>query len=334
MKITALLVALLLLAPGASALDLAGRDLFIPIAGRTPGAGGTFWQTDLVITNLSSEYGQLPVRVEFHSEGRTEFFELAVPYESSVVVEDFLRTKLGREQGLGTLRITSTTPDAQLATHAVVSNQGEYGQSVPGMPLAALKARSVVSGLRVLNGYRSNVGIANPHDEPVKIDLMLSDGNFTEYLELVLAPREVRQLDALLSLSFPPVRETLTAFVYADEPVYAYGSVVRGSTGDPLFVLPVERRPSSDFVVQPACANPAPLQVGEPAAPGWIVVFKDGIDTTAVAAEMAARLGFTPTDVLKAVNMMFVEVPPQTLAAIRCEPTVKVISQNSSFRSR
>lgn len=330
-------LALLLAASlSAGAVDLAGRDLFIPIAGRTAGAAGTFWQTDLIITNLSPEYSRLPVRIEFRTGELIETMEVMVGQGASVVLEDFVRTRLDREQALGTLRITAAPLDAQIIAQAIVVNTGgmepgrELGQTVPGIPITGLTAQSQIGGLLISAGHRSNIGVANPHDERVSVFVSATDGLGFGRKELRLEPHAVIQLDARDVLAFPSEEATVTARIDASLPVYAYGSVIRHGAGDPQFVLPVATRKSSVFIVPPSCAGPAPLRFAVGAAPGWIVVFHPGHDVEARTAELAARHGFTPLSVYAAIGLGFyAELTPEQRAALQCEPVVQYIEQNA-----
>jgi hypothetical protein len=327
----AALALLLTLTTSVHALDLAGRDLFIPVAGRTPGAAGTFWQTDLVITSLSPEYGTLRVRVDFDAaDGNRESFDVDVPSGGSTVIEDFVRTKLGRDAALGTIRITAASPDAQLTAQAVVHNTGgdePLGQTVQALPLAALHAQSLIGGLLVENGHRSNVGVANPHDEPVQVRFSPPHG--LQPVTVTVAPHGFVQMDARAA-AMSLEGGSRAVLVSATRPVYAYGSVIRGGDGDPQFVLPVETRASSTFAVAPACTSPAPLHYAIAPAPGYIVVFHPGQNVEAVTAELAARHGFTPISVFAAIGLGFyAELTPAQLAALRCEPVIDYIEQNA-----
>ncbi|HYC93124.1 MAG TPA: protease inhibitor I9 family protein [Thermoanaerobaculia bacterium] len=323
MRKVALLAFFLSLSASAHALDLAGRELFIPAAGRVPGASGTFWQTDLVITNLSPEYDLLRVRVDFYAGGTLESFDVDVMSGESAVIEDFVRTKLGRDNAFGTIHLTAAQSDAQLKAEAIIHNVGgeePLGQTVNALPVASLQTRSLIGGLQTTGGHRSNVGVGNPHDEPVTV--LISPPHGLSPRTITLAPHTNAQMDALTT-------ESSTVLFTASKPVYAYGSVIRDG-GDPQFVLPVEVRPTSSFVVAPACSNAVPLALAPAApAPGWIVQFKAGVESDTETPRLVARHGFTPSAVYSAAIEGFAaELTPQQLAALRCEPTILLIEQN------
>ena len=324
MRKAALVLLLLTLTVSTHALDFVGRELFIPIGGRTPGAAGTFWQTDLVITSLSPEYDLLRVRVDFYANGAKESFDVDVMSGESAVIEDFVRTKLGRETALGTIHLTAAQSDAQFKAEAVVHNVGgdePLGQTVNALSLESLQTRSLIGGLLFGGGHRSNVGVANPHDEPVQVRIAPPHG--LRPRTIMLAPHAYVQMDAFSA-------DSPTVLVTAAKPVYAYGSVIRGGDGDPQFVLPVEIQATSSFVVAPACSNAAPLNLSEAPAPGWIVVYKDGVESDVETPRLIAKYGFTPRFVYSAALAGFgSELSHEQLAAIRCEPTVRYIEQNA-----
>jgi hypothetical protein len=83
------------------------------------------------------------------------------------------------------------------------------------------------------------------------------------------------------------------------------------------------------LVLPPPCDNPAPLLGSpNPAVPRYFVVFHDTIETRAEVDRLAAQYGFQPRHVYEYVlNGFSAELPPQTLADLRCEPSVRDTAQ-------
>lgn len=328
-----LLVALLLiLPPTASAIDLAGNNLIIPVAGRTPGAG-TFWETDLVITNLSPEYNILKVTVETWIGNDRLAFDVDVPALGTVTIEDFMRTRFGRDTGIGLVRISNALPDAQLAARARVHTIGDVGQSVPALPMAALARDSFIPGLTGTAGNRSNLGIANPNDTAADVTLVLRNANGQNVASVARQVAAHTVLQQEIGAAFHPqlANGDVTVHVASSVPVYTFGSVVRTSTGDPSFVIGTATRGTPDLVVTPQCSDPAPLVFADPAKgpvrPGWIIAYKAGTNTQTVTPALAAKYGFTPTftiGIFVAANLT-----PEMIAGLRCEAPVRSISQGS-----
>jgi hypothetical protein len=314
----------------AAAASPAGNDMIIPAAGRTPGAYGTVWRTDLVITNLTREYERLAVTVTLVERERSESFELDLRSLETVVIPDFLLTRFGREEGVGIVRVESAAADAQLAAQARVYNDapiGRFGQNIPATTRVALPQESWIAGLESSGGYRSNLGVANPGDEPATVTgLAYGPQGQIRSFRLIVEPRTLLQIEvgALVSLDVRTIRLT------ADRPVYPYGSLIRNDTGDPQFLAPLTALLSEDFAIAPPCDEPAPLYFSENPAPGYFVVFGPGVDAAARAAELAAKYGFTP-DLFLTIQAFIAELSPDVVAALRCEAGVIRISQNAAL---
>ncbi len=327
-----LLIAILALtiASGASAIELAGHDLIIPIAGRTPGAGGTFWETDLVITNLSPEYAILHVTVETWIDGEKLSFVVDVPALGTVTIEDFVRTRFGRDTAVGLVRVSNALPDAQLAARARVHTTGDVGQSVVGLPVSSLARESLIPGLTGSSGNRSNLGIANPNDTAadIKLELYGAEGTRLAVKTMQVAAHSVVQQEIGSTFHPEPTNGDVTVRVTSSQPVYTFGSIVRTASGDPSFVIGSTTKKSPDFTVTPQCTDPAPL-IFPPGIvrPGWIITYKAGTHTATVTPALMAKYGFVPTftiGIYVATNLT-----PEMIAGLRCEPPVRSISQGS-----
>jgi hypothetical protein len=319
----------LLLAPAASAIELAGNDLIIPVAGRTPGANGTFWETDLVLSNLSPEYGGLNVKVETWLDGQRLEFVVEIPALGTVTIDDFLRTRFGRQTGVGIVRVSNALPDAQLAARARIHTTGDVGQSVPGLPVSSLARESLIPGLTNATGNRSNLGIANPNDTAagLTLELLAADGQRLDVIAMQLGAHSVVQQE-IGSAFHEPTPAEATIRVTSTQPVYTFGSVVRTATGDPSFVIGTTTRKSPDFTVTPQCTDPAPLIVPQGVVrPGWIITYKTGTDTSTVTSALMAKYHFTPTFTLGI--FVAANLTPEMIAGLRCEAPVKSISQGS-----
>lgn len=88
---------------------------------------------------------------------------------------------------------------------------------------------------------------------------------------------------------------------------------------------------STPDLVEPSCSMPAPLDgTFDRRAPGYIVMFADGVsDAAAVTRELARKHGFTPESIFRSIKGFAVEViRPTALANLRCESTIKGISFN------
>jgi hypothetical protein len=84
-------------------------------------------------------------------------------------------------------------------------------------------------------------------------------------------------------------------------------------------------------ISEPNCDQPAPLD-GEWNAktPGYLVGFRNGTaDAGSLAYQLGRRYGFVPESIYKTIGGFYVvELSPEALAGLRCEPQVQAISFN------
>ena len=316
---------LLLRASAALAVDFTGREVIVPIVGRTPGASGSMWQTDLMITNFTVEYSSTPVTVEFFQGEDRASFELALRDQQTIVLEDFLQARLGRDAAVGMVRVSSSVAEARLHARAWIHDTaGDGGHFVEGLPVDELAEQSTVVGLSTRGGARVNFGIANPTDVTAEADVYVKQdqGHRVTQQWLTIPPRTVVQYPLPYALDDASVQ--VTSLV----PVYAYASVIGER---PQFVMATEWRPTSALVAQPDCASPATLALSRfRPAPGFIVLFREGTDPQAATATLAAKHGFAPILVYDNLAAFYAELTQQQIAALRCEPLVHHLGQGSN----
>jgi hypothetical protein len=324
------LLILILLAPIASASDFAGRNLLIPVAGRTPGGHGSMWKTDIYVTNADRRSAAPPVEVTILAGGQVH--QLSIPALATFVLRDFVHP-----HGVGAVRIASDLPNARLTARARVYNvgsaQGEYGQTIPALPVTKLTKETYVPGLSGVNGSRTNAGISNPGVTPVEVFVSLfdRDGEFRGGFSSVVSPRTTWVLNDLFSHFESGPLEDAVLQVTSTAGVYAYASIVRNDSGDADFVAGTGFQvDDSQAVVQPDCGSPASLQLTPFDQDGWIVVFHAGTPAASTTAYLAQKYEFTPRSVYEhAMQAFSAELTPQVVAALRCESSVQVIYANA-----
>lgn len=332
-RVAPLIAVLLTVSAGA---DLAGPNVLVPIAGRTTGAVGSRWQTDLVITNLEPQ--AVPLVLTFYGpDDQRVFTTLSLAGRGTVVLDDVLAKTFQLPAGLGMIRVSSAREGARVTARAYVLNRGgaggEYGQGVPAMPVDALTNDHVLSGITASGGRRTNVGIANPWTVPASVTLNLygAAGESRGQLFRIVPALEVLQInDVFAAFGVPPAEEA-SVRVTAQVGVYAYASVVRNDTGDAVFVpgTGVGVRTSSE--VPPRCAEPASLSTAKPGqqpAEGWIVLMKPETSIDFIANVLPALHGYTLTSLYDMLPGFAAELTPRQIAALRCEASVLFIEQN------
>lgn len=238
-----IIVAALLSLP-AMGNEATGTELLVPVAARAAGAYGSQWRTDLTVTNTASLSTEpVMVRLVFNgTDGRID--EVAVPIapHESFAARDVVRELFGAEAGVGTIRILTDEAHTRLTARARVYNtgsgQGEYGQTVPALSTTGLGLVTLLPGLSAMNGNRTNIGIANPSDQPVDLFLSLFDqsGEFRSGFSTVIAPRGLLLFNDAFSHFSVGVLENAMIQVSSTRGVYAYASIVRADSGDADFV--------------------------------------------------------------------------------------------------
>ncbi len=311
----AVLLLLLSLSSAILASEEAGRDVLVPIVGRGPGASGSMWQTDLILTNNTATYKTLELKLEFN-DGQPTTVNVSISARSSVVLEDVVRTIFGRDTATGSLRVRASVSDARILARAWIYNAtaekaGRFGQHVPGVPVEQLATFTVLNLGEPASGTRTNLGVSNPSDEPASADVIT--GLFSRQ-SIQVPPHGVVQLNDIYR-SIPNLG-TNPIYVRADRPVYTYASVI-DTTGDPLFLAGAGAELAAP--VTPACAQPLELHRNpkdEFVAPGYIVLLRSvgEIDAT------LTKYGIVPGFVLRAVGGFYAELTPETVAALRCDP--------------
>lgn len=83
------------------------------------------------------------------------------------------------------------------------------------------------------------------------------------------------------------------------------------------------------------CTSLAPLYgTPDPAAPGYLVVFKAGTDAVATTERLSAKYGFVPREVYTAALSGFsAELTDSALAGVRCEPEVNFVEHNAVIQA-
>jgi hypothetical protein len=85
--------------------------------------------------------------------------------------------------------------------------------------------------------------------------------------------------------------------------------------------------------ISPSCSNPAPLHKSVCRAPGYIVVFQSGVDATRAVAELQRKYNFSVKFIYRSLpGFASTTLTLQTVAALRCEPSVLFIEEDTYSR--
>lgn len=225
--------------------SVAVRDQVIPAVGRTAGAGGTYWKSDVSLHNPTG--AAVNVSMYYLAAGADNMNAVprvvSVPAGHTVSVGDVLAS-FGIASGSGALRLTNPngTIVASSRTYTSRADGGTYGQSIDPARTPSFSASSVVTGLKSNSGYRTNLGMVNLGSSPITAVLTLhrADGSAAGTARVGLAPRS--QAQASLASLYPGVdvsslgNFTVRARSEGGSTLFTYGSVVDNTSGDPIFI--------------------------------------------------------------------------------------------------
>jgi hypothetical protein len=234
----------LLAASTAFATDFSGLEVFIPVVSRVPGANGTQWKTDVVVSNRS-DVESTTVKLIYDAVGSS-------PIQSSVTLEphgsatmvDILVDRFGKQQSYGTLWLGSSNDEAKITAHARLYNTGnaagEFGQLVQGMPIDKLTKTVWINGVIGIRNNRANLGIANPNNEVAKFTLSWYDKSGNEQgrrTNIFVQPWDVLLMNDIFGTLSTAPDEGVSFLLVADRPIYGYASIVRNDTGDAYTIM-------------------------------------------------------------------------------------------------
>lgn len=227
------------------AIPPAGRVWTIPAIGRTAGAEGTYWRSDVTIYNPTSS--SMTVSLQFLAAGKDNSSAPSrsetIPAGSTIRLNDVL-SRFGLSAGSGALRIVANAGNPIVAsrTYTTRSDGGSFGQSIDAVAAEEFSSESVITGIRADGNYRTNIGLANGSTgwANVTLTLVRTNGSVIGTHSVALPARGQTQVP--LGSMFPGVNmstlgsATVRVTAQSGE-VVAYGSVIDNNSGDPVFIL-------------------------------------------------------------------------------------------------
>jgi PKD repeat protein len=209
-----------------------GGSLALPVVGRTPGANGTFWRSDIMLFNPSTD--GLPVTLRYGDAEQT----LTIGAHDTEVLADIL-SSFDLTSGSGALFVSwdgDAGPVATSRTYTTVESGGTFGQSID--PMASLKSSMFVPGLRNDGSFRSNVGFVNGGNETETFSVVILSPSGTELARNIVTLGAKAQVQYSVSSLFPNVNSSAFTLMMegdANAQLFAYGSMVDNASGDPVF---------------------------------------------------------------------------------------------------
>ena len=275
-RIVAAFLACGLAAASQAAFRSADQGVILAV-GRTPGARGGQFVTDLVVLNAAPA----PVRLDLvflptgggdNTDALSRVVTLGpIAVGATLDVPDVLLTAFGVPVGYGAMLYFGSFADApslvapvivQARAHSVGGN-GTFGALEPGLPYydeANASASAVGADMHVLAGleeddaFRTNVGVWNGSDPSTSVVLALDvfdrEGRPAASLTVSLPPLAHRQFNGFLSqLGLAGAGYTVAVHLASSRSpdpgsrpyFFAYAAVTDNRTNDPSFVEPAYR---------------------------------------------------------------------------------------------
>ena len=185
-RLAALVVVGLVWVPVAAA-QFVGPGGSIPVVANTPGAGGTFWRSDVSVLNLNDWDVEIVMILLPEIRDGSQTFEpvvtdpVLVPAGSQRTMSNVLQTEFGLTNKKGALSVLSLDGSPLVMasrTYTFDGEGGSYGQDVHAI-LAANQAW--VAGIRNDSLFRTNVGVFLPVDpmpgQPAVFTVTVHDGD-------------------------------------------------------------------------------------------------------------------------------------------------------------
>ena len=210
-----------------------GRRQVVPVVGRTPGANGTFFTTDLRLLNAQTREVQATlIFTPSVTDGRGEFAAVRVAlsagrtFATDDVVRNFFATAgTGQLEILGDVIVSTRT--------STPSNDGTSGFSAPAMEGGAVDGETIhIAHLRNDESSRSNIGFAEVSGHLTRVTVRAGGAASVydvfpfSHLQVPLAARgEVVHAEVA---------------VEGEGEIIAYGAVVDNRSGDATFVAATE----------------------------------------------------------------------------------------------
>ena len=233
-----------------------GAGQFIPIAGRAPGANGTFFMTDLRLLNRGSRAEEVTlIFTPSGADGRSNFAAVNVVAQPGEVI--------GLEDVVGSLFVSGGTGQLEIVGDIVVMSRtytrtalGDFGLAAPPASefVSLGEEPLLISQLESTFETRTNLGWAETAGHSGMLRLLLFDSITGALLSTTTYP-VLPYSHAQIPIAGSGRMMAEVSIEEGQARVAAYGAVIDNVSGDPMLV-PAMRPPDSAVVVAPAIEAP------------------------------------------------------------------------------
>lgn len=224
---------------------------FIPAAASAGGANDSFFVTDVRLFNPSPDE-TITVHLAWlrRDADNTDAEEQSVEVgpRRGLALDDVVAEVFGLE-GAGGIRLRSDSEFRVTSrTYNVGGASGTFGQFIPGSSPEDALLDGIL--LQIVNdsaddGFRSNIGFANPNTFAVAVTIKVYDletGTLLGERSRNLQPLAVSQINNVFGFvgAGGVVAYNASVEFSADGPVIGYASVLDNTSSDPIYVLPYQ----------------------------------------------------------------------------------------------
>jgi hypothetical protein len=230
-----------------------GHLWWIPSSARAQGANGSFYTTDLVVSNAGALDETFTLKFDGHDQpgGGTNPVSVTLPAGRTVTYADVLGSVFGQSSTYGAIEIfaawTNATGGASnlvfMAQTSTPGFGGTFGQSVA----AENSGDILLGGLHSILGvredafFRTNLILCNDISTvvPVTVSLVAAEGNLVGTKTYNVPPRGMTQITRVArDLGFSGDLAGARLVLSSSE-IVAYASVIDNVTNDPRTLLPL-----------------------------------------------------------------------------------------------
>lgn len=225
---------------------------FIPIVGRTPGANGTFFLTDVRLLNRQTQDERVTlVFTPSGADGRSTFSAVdVIVTPNAIAAFDDIVGSLFMSGGTGQLQIIGNV--AAMSRTCTRSPAGDFGLSASPASFTTTQSAPpiFVPQLQSGSGFRSNLGWAETAGEPGTVRVRLFDaasGLARATADYPMLPFSHSQIP--VSAAGTMIAEI--SVISGTARIAGYGAVIDDRSGDPILV-PASREDTQALVIAPA----------------------------------------------------------------------------------
>lgn len=226
------------------AVTAGAEEVFVPMAVQKQGHDGTWWNTEVWISNTAASTGSYGAIFLPAGQPNGDLLRGEVPQEDIGPGVTVYRSDLVPQGALGVLRVVGSAGIRVFARVYNAAGRGSFGEGIAGLPkTAAVRPGEIASllGLRRTPQFRTNLALFNPSldDGIVRLRLLNERGEIVAEQSYEVASGGFIQVDDALHALRVSRGENLRAEVSGTVPFFAFASVIDGRSGAPTVVAPI-----------------------------------------------------------------------------------------------